>query len=82
MMYLLAYRPFIDPLPMPAGAWWLTLVPMAVFIAIAYKAVKRKSLTGFWKSAGMMAAQIVLFISLAGFGVHALVEWVVPALGG
>jgi len=79
---LLAYRPFLDPLPLPSGWWWLTIVPMAALISIAYKAVRKPSLKGFWVSAGSMAAQIVVFIALAGFGVHALVEWIVPALGG
>ena len=79
---ILAYTPFLEPLPLPAGAWWLTIIPMAFFIAVAYKAVRRNSLNGFWKSAAMMAAQIVFFIALAGFAVHAVVEWAVPALGG
>lgn len=79
---LLAYRPFLEPLPLPPGAWWLTIIPMALFISIAYKAVRRNSLNGFWKSTTIMAVQIVFFIALAGFAVHAVVEWAVPALGG
>ncbi len=79
---LLAYRPFLDPLPLPPGGWWLTIIPMAFFIAVAYKAVRRNSLNGYWKSTTMMAAQIVFFIALAGLGVHAVVEWIAPALGG
>lgn len=79
---LLAYRPILDPLPLPNGAWWLTIIPMAFFIALAYKGVRRKSLNGFWRSTVIMAGQIVFFIALAGFGVHAVVEWIVPALGG
>ena len=79
---LLAYRPFLDPLPLAPGVWWLTIVPMAFFIAVAYKGVKRRSLVGFWRSALIMAGQIVFFIALAGFGVHVVVEWIVPALGG
>ena len=81
-MEMLAYRPFIDPLPMPGGVWWLTLIPMAVLIAVAYKAVRKPTLKGYWKSVGAMATQIVVFITLAGLGVHAVVEWIVPALGG
>ncbi len=80
--HFLAYRPFLDPLPLPPGAWWLTLVPMAFFIAVAYKAVRRRSLVGFWKSSLLMAGQIVFFIALAGLGVHVVVEWIAPALGG
>lgn len=82
MAVLLAYRPFLDPLPMPSSWWWLTIVPMAVLISIAYKGVRKPTLKGFWRSVGVMAAQIVVFVSLAGFGVHAVVEWFVPALGG
>lgn len=80
--FVLGYRPFLDPLPMADGVWWLTIVPMAALIAIAYKAVRKPTLEGFWKSAASMATQIVVFIALAGFGVHVLVEWIVPALGG
>ena len=79
---MLAYTPFLEPLPLPQGAWWLTIVPMAFFIAVAYKAVRRNSLNGYWKSTTVMAVQIVFFIALAGFAVHAVVEWAVPALGG
>lgn len=82
MMTLLAYRPFLDPLPMPPGGWWLTLIPMAVLIAIAYKAVRKPSLKRYWRSVISMSLQIVLFITLAGAGVHVVVEWIVPALGG
>ena len=82
MVSLLAYRPFLDPLPLPAGWWWLTIIPMAVLISIAYKAVRKPSMNGFWKSAFSMSAQIVVLIALAGAGVHVVVEWIVPALGG
>jgi hypothetical protein len=79
---VLAYRPFLDPIPMADGVWWLTIVPMAVLISVAYKAVRKPTMEGFWRSALSMATQIVVFVSLAGLGVHALVEWIVPALGG
>jgi hypothetical protein len=79
---LVAYRPFLDPIPMADGVWWLTIVPMALLISVAYKAVRKPTMERFWRSAFSMATQIVVFVALAGLGVHALVEWIVPAFGG
>ena len=38
-MLTLAYRPFLDPMPLH-GVWWITLLPLAVGVAAAYKAVR------------------------------------------
>lgn len=60
------YRPFIDALSLHEQ-WYLFIVPMAFFIAVAYKAVKSRTLDRYWREVGIMTLQTLL--GLAGLGV-------------
>lgn len=40
--------------------WWLTLLPMSVLIAMAYKAIRLPDLSRYWQQVASMAAQVVL----------------------
>jgi phosphatidylglycerophosphate synthase len=70
-MNILAYRPFLDPLD-ASPLWWAFLVPLALLIAIAYKAVRMREIEGMgpeWKGAlarsvVLMALQIIASIVL------------------
>lgn len=53
------YRPFIDPFELHQW-WWLMLVPLSLFIAIVYKAVRVKSMDRYWSQVLMMTVQIIL----------------------
>lgn len=70
----LAYRPFIDPLSLHAW-WWITIVPLALWISIAYKAMRVPDCEGWWSAyikqvvwmtlqtvGGMMALAAVVFV--------------------
>lgn len=60
----LAYRPFLDPLPL--DRWWLLLLPpLALGIAVVYKTIKLPNLSNLPQQAAMLAAQIVAFMILA-----------------
>jgi len=80
-MFLLAqsqgYRPFLDPLPV-SGIWPLLLIPLAIGIAIAYKAVRVRSSKDYVKGAAVMATQIVLVIVLLGIAAYLLIMFVAP----
>lgn len=52
------YRPFLDPLDLH-DAWWLTLIPLALGISMAYKAIRLEDLRRFWTQSALMAFQIV-----------------------
>ena len=54
----LAYTPLIDPLDLH-GAWFLLLPPLALLIAIAYKAVRIPDLSVYWKQTIFFTLQIL-----------------------
>lgn len=64
---ILAYRPFIDPLPIagvPDGLWYLTLPPLVLAIAIVYKAVRMWHMHRYWREV-VKSATVILTALLA-----------------
>jgi NAD/NADP transhydrogenase beta subunit len=72
---------FIDPIQ-AHDAWYLMIVPMVIFIAIGYKAVRVKHMEDYWREVlvfvlqvlGGMAALTVAFMVV----VNVLVPWLAP----
>ncbi|MCU0688620.1 MAG: hypothetical protein MUE97_02610 [Phycisphaerales bacterium] len=61
-----AHRWFIDAMSIH-DQWWLLIIPMALLIAVAYKAVRLKNLDRYWREVGLMTVQILLgMAALAG----------------
>jgi len=77
---LLAYLPFLEPLPGVQRWWMLLLVPLAFGISVIYKALRMPSLDAFWRSVGVMTVQIVLGMAGLAIGFLVLVQVVVPLL--
>ncbi|MBL0921923.1 MAG: hypothetical protein IBJ10_07320 [Phycisphaerales bacterium] len=82
---LLAWRPFLDPLPSAMhDYWWLLLVPLAFFIAWSYKAVRLASVepivTHFLPRVFAMTAQIILGVVGIGLAMYLFIEVVAPRL--
>lgn len=78
-MITLAYRPLIDPLNVHA-TWWLLLLPLALLVAIAYKAVRAERFDGYWRDVAVMTGQIVLGMIALGAAFYVVVEWLAPRL--
>ena len=57
----LAYRPFLDPLDLH-DAWFWLLIPLAVLIAVSYKAVRVPEMSGYWGQTILFSAQIIFGI--------------------
>ncbi len=76
------WRPFLDPAPIPDILWFLTLIPLALGVSVVYKAVRVRTMDRYAVNVLVMTAQIVAAMVLLALGAHALVEWIVPALGG
>lgn len=74
-----AWRPFRDPLPMH-DTWWLTIVPLALFISVAYKGVRTAHPKRLAVAIPMMTLQIIGAVVLFGVGVHLLLEYAIPAI--
>jgi len=78
-LFTLAYRPFLDPVDIHR-LWYFLLIPLAVFVALAYKAVRLPDLRDLPRQVAVMTAQIVLGIAALGVAGYLVVEWVIPAV--
>lgn len=74
---MLAYTPFLDPID-ANSVWWAMLPPLAILIAVVYKALRLVSLRGYWWRVLVMAGQIVLAMLLLGAGAYLFIEHVAP----
>lgn len=61
LLTTLAYRPFLDPLDVH-DAWFWLLIPLALLIAVAYKAVRVPDMAQYWRQTLLFTAQIILGI--------------------
>jgi len=76
----IGYTPVLDPLDVH-GAWWVLLIPLAVLISIAYKAVRVREMRHYGRDVAVMTVQILAGMLLLGAAVYLLIELVVPAIG-
>ena len=74
-------KPFLDPMNIHA-AWWFTALPLALLVSMAYKAVKQEDMRTYWRGVSIMTASILVGMVGFAFGLHALVEWIIPLLRG
>lgn len=74
---LLAFRPFLDPLPLD-DVWFLLVVPLSLGVAIVYRAVRAADQRAFYRSVLIMTAQTVAAMIALGAGFFTLVEFVLP----
>lgn len=73
MLTLLAYRAFIDPLPIGNGRGWIGLVvPLVVLVAVAYKTIKLPDLRQLPRQATVLALQIYIFMAAAAAAIWVL----------
>jgi len=76
----LAWRPFLDPLPMH-GLWWTLIFPLALGVAVAYKAVSVPNMDRYWPQVARMTAQIILGMFALAAALYIFVELIVPLYG-
>jgi hypothetical protein len=81
MSILIAWTPFLDPLPLHGG-WWFTIGPLALFIAMAYKAVRVTDLRDYWKQVALMTIQTILGMIGLAVLVFVIVELILPRVVG
>jgi len=71
---LLAYTPFIDPLPL--HDWWLALLgPLVVVIAMVYKTLKLPSLERLWFEVARLSVLIIAAMAAAAVVLYYITEW-------
>ena len=77
---VLAYIPFIEPLPAAHRYWWLLIVPLAIGVAMSWKSVRLKTLEHYWRDVISMSVQIVLGVAGIAFGLFILIQFVLPRI--
>jgi len=75
---LLAWRPFLDPLTLH-DHWYVLLIPLALGIAITYKAVRVPDPRRFWRPVAEFAFLIVAGMIALGAATFLFVEVFVAA---
>lgn len=70
---VLAWRPFQDPLTMH-DSWFVLLIPLALGIAVTYKAVRVPDPTKFWRPVMEFAFMIVVGMIGLGLATYLFVE--------
>lgn len=73
VMPLLAYRPFLDPLPL-ATYWLMLMPPMAIAVAVVYKTVRVHDLADLPRQATVLSVQIIAFLLLAAAALWLVTE--------
>ena len=82
MMSLLAWTPFLAPLPFVQSAWLWLLIPLVLGISMMYKAVRVEDLADYWKQVAIMSLQVLAAFAGLAIGFFILVQVVVPLLPG
>lgn len=77
---LIAWRPFLEPMDLH-GVWYLLLVPLALGMSMAYKAVRVGTLDRYWREVLTMTVQIVLSMIGLGLAAYLFLMHVVPLIG-
>ena len=74
-LHILAYTPFINPLPM--GHWYLWLLPLCAGVAVVYKSIKCRRMGQVPREAVVVFATILAGIILAAAVLVGLVKLMV-----
>lgn len=77
---IVAWVPFLEPIPLHGGVWWLLIVPLVYGICVTYKAVRCESMSGFCKQSAGMAMHVLLVMAGLWLALQLLVRFVVPLL--
>ncbi len=75
----LAYRPFIDALSIH-DHWYLLIIPMVVFVAIGYKAVRVSEMKGYWRNVFAFVVQVLGVMAVLAIAFTIVITVLVPML--
>lgn len=77
---LLAWIPFLSPMPVPGWWWWLLLVPLVFAIAVIWKAVRLPTLERYWSAVIVMTLQVLFGMAGLAAALLILVRVGIPLL--
>jgi hypothetical protein len=72
--FILAWRPFLEPINALHDWWWVTLFPLALFVAVIYKTTRVADTKDLPKEAARLTAQIILGMIGLGVAIHVVAE--------
>lgn len=73
-----AYRPFLDPIDALQSSWLWFAIPLALCIAMVYKAVRLPHMHRYWKQVTKMTLQIIGAMILLAVVSYVVVQVVLP----
>lgn len=71
--------PFLDP-SQAHDTWYLMIIPMVIFVAIGYKAVRTKDMDGYWREVLVFVLQVLGGMVALALVFMVVVNVVVPLL--
>jgi len=80
MSALIAWTPFLQPAPGVQHWWWMLVIPMALGVSMAYKAIRVQELSQWPKAVVKMALQIIAAVVGIALGLYLLVIVLLPML--
>lgn len=80
MSALLAWTPFLQPAPGVQHWWWMLVIPMALGVSMAYKAIRVQELSQWPKAVAKMTLQIIAAVVGIAIGLYLLVIVLLPML--
>ena len=79
MIHTLAYTPLIDPLPVH-NEWYLLIIPIAIFIAIGYKAIRCTDMKQYPREVFVFTMQILIGLGLLAAALTFVITVLIPML--
>ena len=80
MTQMLAWTPFIEPVP-SIGSWWpLLLLPLSIGLSLVFRAIRTKDLANYPRDVMVMTLQIILAMIGLGLVFAIVVQWLMPLL--
>ena len=76
----LAYRPFLDPILVFNEYWFWLIIPLALGIAAAYKAVRVLDMKTYPREVGVFTVQIIVGILALGIAALVIIEYLLPII--
>ncbi len=79
LAFTLAYTPFVDALSIHEF-WYLLIVPMVLFLAIGYKAVRVGDMKDYWRNVFVFVVQVLGVMAVLAVAFTVVVVVLVPML--
>ncbi len=80
MIHILAWTPFLEPMPSIGGWWPIFLIPLSIGISMIYKALRLPTLRNYTMSVGLMSIQIIVAMVALAIALFILVQFIIPVI--